>query len=129
MPTTLLIFLGGGCGALARWFVSTRIESFAESTSLHRFPWGILACNLVGCLLIGAIFGLFSGREHPDWVFPLAVTGFLGGFTTFSAFGNDTRQLLYEGFNAIALSNVLVSTFGGIFLVFLGFRLSAALIS
>lgn len=123
MPASLLVFLGGGLGALSRWLLSTSIESLALKTPLHRFPCGIVACNLLGCLAVGLLFGAWAGRQAPGWVFPLAVTGFLGGFTTFSAFGNDTRQLLADGFGAAALANVLVSTVGGIALVIVGFRL------
>lgn len=126
MPTVLLVFLGGGLGAVSRWLLSVGVQSLAEKTTLKHFPWGIITCNLIGCLLIGMIFGVFSNREHPTWLFPLAVTGFLGGFTTFSAFGNDTRQLFFEGFNTLAFTNVLVSTIGGIALVFLGFKLAAS---
>lgn len=127
MPAALLIFLGGGLGALSRWGLSVAVENLVEKTPLHRFPWGILTCNLVGCFLIGAVFGAMMGRQHPAWIFPLVVTGFLGGFTTFSAFGNDSRQLLIEGFQGAALMNVMVSTLGGIALVFLGFRLAHSL--
>jgi len=127
MPQALLIFFGGGLGALSRWGLSVLISDFAEKTSLHRFPWGILVCNLLGCFLIGATFGAVLGRQHPSWLFPLLVTGFLGGFTTFSAFGNDTRQLLDEGFQMAAVANVLASTVGGIALAFLGFRLAHSL--
>ncbi len=129
MPSILLVFLGGGLGAVSRWGLSTGVQSLAEKTALKHFPWGILACNLLGCLLVGTLFGAFAQREHPAWLFPLAVTGFLGGFTTFSAFGNDTRQLFFEGFNALAFTNVLVSTIGGIALVFLGYKLAASMAS
>ncbi|MBK1828804.1 fluoride efflux transporter CrcB [Haloferula rosea] len=127
MPPALLIFLGGGLGAISRWGLSMVVENFTEKTELHRFPWGILACNLAGCFLIGIVFGAVVGRHHPGWLFPFLVTGFLGGFTTFSTFGNDSRQLLMEGFHIAAFTNVLVSTLGGIALVFIGFRLAHSL--
>ena len=127
MPTLLLVILGGGLGASSRWLLSVSVQSLAEKTALKHFPWGIITCNLIGCLLVGIVFGTFSQREHPAWLFPLAVTGFLGGFTTFSAFGNDPRQLFFEGFNALAFTNVLVSTIGGIALVFLGYKLAASI--
>lgn len=129
MPTALLVFLGGGLGAVSRWFLSAGVQTLAERTALKHFPWGILACNLFGCFLVGTLFGTLAQREHPAWLFPLAVTGFLGGFTTFSAFGNDTRQLFFEGFNSLALTNVLASTIGGIALVFLGYKIAVSLAS
>ncbi|MFC7336608.1 fluoride efflux transporter FluC [Haloferula chungangensis] len=129
MSTALLVFLGGGLGAVSRWGLAASVQSLADKTALKDFPWGILACNLFGCYLVGTLFGAFAHREHPAWLFPLAVTGFLGGFTTFSAFGNDTRQLFFEGFSALAFTNVLVSTIGGIALVFLGYKIAASIAS
>lgn len=129
MTSGLLIFLGGGLGALCRWLLSGSVQTLAEMTALHRFPWGIGACNLLGCFAVGMAFGAFATRTAPAWVFPLVVTGFLGGFTTFSTFGNDTRELLHEGFRGLALTNVLVSTLGGVVLVFLGFRAGHSIVS
>lgn len=127
MPAALLIFVGGGLGALSRWGLSLAITNFAEKTSLHRFPWGIATCNLLGCFVIGAVLGAVAVRHHPAWMFPFLVTGFLGGFTTFSTFGADTHQLLIEGFRSAAVLNILISTLGGIALVFLGFRFAHSL--
>ncbi len=129
MTTGLLIFLGGGLGALSRWLLSATVQTLVEKTPLHRFPWGIASCNLLGCLAIGIAFGAFTTRSAPAWVFPLLVTGFLGGFTTFSTFGHDTRELIVEGFRGLAMTNILLSTVGGILLVFLGFRAGHALVS
>ena len=124
MPAALLVFLGGGLGAVSRWGLSAGIQSLTERTSLHRFPLGILACNLLGCLLVGALFGCFAPKGDQPRLFAFAVTGFLGGFTTFSTFGKDTHQLIAEGFNGLAIANVLVSTLGGVALVLLGYRLA-----
>lgn len=129
MTTGLWVFLGGGLGALSRWLLSGWVQTLAEKTALHRFPWGIGACNLLGCFLIGGVFGALAARTAPGWVHALIVTGFLGGFTTFSTFGNDTRVLLIEGFRGLALGNVLLSTLGGLALVFLGVRVGHALLS
>ncbi len=104
----LLIFLGGGLGAVSRWGLSTGVQSLAEKTALHRFPLGIFACNILGCFLIGCVFGHFT-QKHPAWLFPFLVTGFLGGFTTFSTFGKDTVEAFQDGFTTIALANVLLS--------------------
>ena len=121
----LLVFVGGGLGALSRWGLSGAVQALAERTGMHRFPWGIATCNLLGCLAIGAVFGWAAGRVKPEWLFPFLVTGFLGGFTTFSTFGKDTHQLLVEGFNGFAIGNILLSTLGGLALVFLGYRLAS----
>ncbi|NNC89688.1 MAG: fluoride efflux transporter CrcB [Akkermansiaceae bacterium] len=120
----LLIFLGGGLGAVSRWGLSTGIQSLAEKTALHRFPLGIFACNILGCFLIGCVFGYFV-QKHPAWVFPLLVTGFLGGFTTFSTFGRDTLEAFQDGFPGMALANVLLSVVAGVLAVWAGLKLGA----
>ncbi len=120
----LLIFLGGGLGALSRWGLSSGIEKLTTRTTLHQFPLGILACNLLGCFLVGCIFGHFV-QKHPAWIFPLLVTGFLGGFTTFSAFGRDTFAALQDGLALVAILNILLSVLLGVLAVWAGLRLFA----
>jgi CrcB protein len=126
MLNATLIFLGGGLGALSRWGLSSGVQRLAERTSLHQFPWGIIACNLLGCLLLGLVFGHFASRA-PAWLFPFAVTGFLGGFTTFSTFGRDTFEAFRDGFPAIALANILLSVLLGLAAVWAGIRIGQAL--
>jgi len=120
----LLIFFGGGLGAVARWTLSTSIEQLVLHTPLHRFPFGILACNLLGCFAVGCAFGALAQR-HPSWIFPFLVTGFLGGFTTFSAFGMDTVEAFRDGLPGIALLNVVLSVLLGLAAVWAGLRLSS----
>ena len=120
----LLIFLGGGLGAISRWGLSSGVQTLAEKTSLHRFPLGILACNLLGCFLIGCIFGCFT-QKHPAWLFPFLVTGFLGGFTTFSTFGRDTIEAFQDGASAIAFANILLSITLSLAAVWGGMKLCA----
>ena len=121
----LLIFLGGGLGAVSRWGLSSGVQSLAEKTALHRFPIGIFACNILGCFLIGCIFGHFT-QKHPAWLFPFLVTGILGGFTTFSAFGKDTIEAFQDGFTTIALANVLLSVTLSLAAVWSGMKLCAS---
>lgn len=127
MTSAVWIFLGGGLGAVSRWLLSEAVQAMATHGAIARFPVGIAACNLLGCFLIGAVFGTLTGRQTSGWLCPFLVTGFLGGFTTFSTFGYDSRQLFVDGLGGLALVNLLVSTLGGVALVFLGFRLGHAL--
>lgn len=120
----LLIFLGGGLGALSRWGLSTGIQKLTIKTALAKFPLGILACNLLGCFLIGCVFGYFA-QKNPAWAFPLLVTGFLGGFTTFSTFGRDTFEAFNDGLPLIAVLNIVVSVLLGVLAVWAGLRLFA----
>jgi len=122
---TFLIFIGGGLGAVSRWGLATGIEKLTLKTAIHKFPLGILACNLLGCFLIGCVFGYFA-QKHPAWVFPLLVTGFLGGFTTFSTFGRDTFEAFNDGLPALALANILLSVLLSVAAVWAGLRLCSS---
>lgn len=117
----LLVFLGGGLGALSRLALTTAITQWLGV----RFPAGILACNLLGCLLIGLAVGHASAQKAtPDWFGPLLIIGFLGGFTTFSTFANDSVTLFREGQQAIAFANLVLSVLPGLLAVWLGLRLT-----
>lgn len=120
----IYIFLGGGLGAISRFGLSSGIQSLAENTRLHRFPIGIFACNILGSFLIGCLFGYIASRnnEHPAWLHPVAVTGFLGAFTTFSTFALDTNKLFAHS-PALAILNIAASILGSLVAVWLGFKL------
>ena len=120
----LLVFLGGGLGSLARYGLSSGIQTLTEKTSLHRFPTGILTCNILGCFFIGCLFGYFTNKSTPAWVFPLLATGFLGGFTTFSTFAKDTHSLWTTGLTHLAILKIALSVILGIAAVFLGIKLT-----
>jgi CrcB protein len=120
------IFIGGGLGAVSRFALSSAVQSLAEQTKLHRIPVGILACNLLGSLLIGALFGYIASRSegHPAWLHPFAVTGFLGAFTTFSTFALDTQKL-FSSSPLLAIINIAASVIGCLAAVWLGFKLAS----
>lgn len=104
MRTLLLVGAGGFIGSVLRYVVSTRVQHW---TGPGDFPYGTLVVNVVGCLIIGFLGqwaearGVFSPTTRA-FVF----VGVLGGFTTFSAFGNETIHLWRGGLNALALVNV-----------------------
>jgi fluoride exporter len=120
MKLLLAIGTGSFIGGIFRYLLSQLIQAKAFTT----FPFGTLGVNIIGCFLIGLVFGL-SNRGHltPEWRLFLA-TGLLGGFTTFSAFSNDTISLLRDGqfwyASAYTASSVLfgfAATFIGIALI------------
>jgi fluoride exporter len=121
MLKLLLIAVGGAVGTLARYGTSTALVRVTERTG---FPLGTLAINLLGCLLIGYLNGLFLERlvVRPELRLALLV-GVLGGYTTFSTFGWETTSLLRDGQYARAAANLLLSNGLGIVLVVVGYGL------
>jgi CrcB protein len=83
----------------------------------------VLAVNMAGCLLIGVLAGVFVGRGADDRLRLLLATGFLGSFTTFSAFGLDTFELVRAGRVGLAAVNAGVQVGLGAGLVALGWWL------
>jgi len=108
--TWLCVFVGGGLGAISRFALSSLLPSTIESGKL---PLGVLACNIIGCFLIGIVFAL-QKENTPTWLPPLIITGFLGGFTTFSSFGLETFKLYEAGYLLTALLYITTSLIGSI---------------
>jgi CrcB protein len=104
----LLVALGSGIGGATRLYVSTLVS---RGLGTH-FPWGTLAVNVTGCLLVGVLGALFepaSPLHVRQDLRVLLVVGVLGGFTTFSAFSLEALLLLQRGATGAAITYVLVS--------------------
>lgn len=122
MLNYLCVFLGCGLGGICRYSLSAYL---LKSASAH-FPWATLTANLAGCLLIGLLLGYLHNR--PSQVMAaLTVTGFCGGFTTFSTFANETLLLLQQENFKLAIAYVLLSLVAGLGCVALGYALSKSL--
>ena len=124
MKALLLVALGGAVGSAARFQMSSWL---LQQTVSWRFPLGTFCVNLLGCLIAGSIGGLIAKQSAlgPD-VRLLLLTGLLGGFTTFSAFGLETFLLLKRGEVGVALSYALLSVVAGLAGVWLGYSLVPA---
>lgn len=120
MKIVLLVGLGSFIGGISRYLVTL----FVQNKFLSSFPYGTLAVNIIGCFLIGVIYGFSDrGSMNAEWRIFLA-TGIMGGFTTFSSFSNETVGMLrdaqyWPAFSYLALSVIigLAATFGGISLI------------
>ena len=106
MNITVAIAAGGAFGALFRYWVSVGVHKFAGGD----FPYGTLAVNVAGSLLMGALYVLFIERMdvNPVWRGALLI-GLLGAFTTFSTFSVKTLNLVENGESLRALVNVVAS--------------------
>ena len=121
MSFKILLLVGAGSfiGGVCRYLISIPF--------LHKypngFPWGTLLVNILGCLLIGLLYG-YAERLNlsKEWRLFMA-TGILGGFTTFSSFSNETVTLYNQGHYTQAAAYVLASVIIGIGATFLGLYL------
>jgi CrcB protein len=114
----LIVGIGGFIGSVLRYLVSGWVQQFSKSLD---FPYGTLTVNLIGCFVIGFLGELAEARGLLTSEARLLVfIGLLGGFTTFSSFGNDTLNLARSGQMFNALANVGVNVMFGLLLVWLG---------
>jgi CrcB protein len=120
MKYALLVFLGGGFGSALRYMVGKLFQNTFET-----FPIGTLIVNVVGSLLIGFFLGfdLKNGGLSETQTLVL-VTGFCGGFTTFSAFAMENQMFLKSGDYIQFISYTLGSIILGIAAVVLGLIIS-----
>lgn len=104
----LAVAVGGALGAMSRYAVA----AYMVPVSADRFPWGTLAVNVLGCFLVGIVYVVTveKGLLNPEWRL-LLMTGFLGAFTTFSAFALESVQLWQYGQMLNAMIYVAVSVF------------------
>jgi len=113
MSPLLQVAIGGALGAALRYSVVSQMLRVAGAG----FPWGTLAVNLVGCFVMGLIFGAFGTRLA---IAPLLMTGVLGGFTTYSAFSLDALALYERGALGAAAAYVGLTVAGTLIFCALG---------
>ena len=111
----LIVFLGGGLGAMLRHWVNLLVARMVGAS----FPWNTFLINITGSMVMGVIAGWFALKVEPSQHWRLFLTtGILGGYTTFSAFSLDAA-LLYErgalGQAAFYVVGSVVLSIGGLF--------------
>ena len=119
MKEVLFVAIGGALGSVSRYLTGVFLAQQLTST----YPYATLSVNLAGSLLIGLLSGFFVKSGSPITQFML-ITGFCGGFTTFSTFSLDGVKLLQAGEYIPFISYVGISLIGGISLCIAGFWLS-----
>jgi CrcB protein len=120
----LLVVVGAVVGAPLRYLTDLFVQHRHDSL----FPWGTLAVNAAGSLLLGAVGGVVAVGGGPSWLLPVVGTGFCGALTTFSAFGFETVRLIEDGAWLEAGVNVLASVGVGLVACFGGWSLAIALV-
>lgn len=124
MPVYLAVALGGALGALARY----SLDRLIERRSFSVFPWSTFTINVSGCLLVGCAVAALVDRHHtPAWLRFGVVMGALGGYTTFSTFGQETLDLVVEGKPSVAVLYALGTLGVSVLAVHLGALLGRAL--
>jgi CrcB protein len=112
----IVVAVGGALGSLARWGIGHLIP-----WSIDRFPWATFVENVSGSLALGTLMVLVLDVWPPSrYVRPFLGVGVLGGYTTFSTYALETRDLLAAGHPATAMAYLLASLVGGLLAVWLG---------
>ncbi|MGH8195328.1 MAG: fluoride efflux transporter CrcB [Woeseiaceae bacterium] len=120
MKQLLLVAVGGGLGAVARYKVGGLI---LHHTANWKFPLSTFVVNVSGCLLAGVLAAMIIKHDAFSADARLFLfTGLLGGFTTFSAFGLETVYLLQRHEVILAVLNVGLSTLAGVLILWLGIK-------
>jgi CrcB protein len=111
MPVALAVLLGGALGAVARYGLDTLIEHRAFSV----FPWSTFVINISGCFAAGVVIAALVDRHHlPAALRVGLVVGFLGAYTTFSTFAQETVDLAKTHDFVLAVVNAAVSVTAGL---------------
>jgi CrcB protein len=113
----IAVALGGAVGALARYGLDRLIEHHVVTV----FPWSTFTINVTGCFLAGLAVAVLVDQHHlPAWVRTGVVVGFLGAYTTFSTFAQESRDLFAGGHASLAVVNATASVVVGILAVAAG---------
>lgn len=117
LKTILYIAIGGAIGSVFRFLTTILVSKFWS----NQFPLATFIANIIGCFLIGLFIGILAKNNLTDsYLKWFLVTGFCGGFTTFSAFGMENYNLLQSNNSLLAFGYIGLSIILGLFAVWFG---------
>jgi CrcB protein len=114
--TLILIALGGGAGSALRYLTAVLTDRYFHGT----FPLATFAVNVAGCFLIGWLAGMLGRYPYQADLKALFITGFCGGYTTFSAFSAENVHLFQSGHSLTAIAYIAASILAGLLAVWAG---------
>lgn len=117
MKNLIYIFLGGGLGSVLRFLISNYTQ---KVWNINSFPMGTFVVNMFGCFLIGAFTAYFIRIDN--YLKFLLITGFCGGFTTFSTFSAENYSLWQSGHYSLLIFYIILSVVLGLIAVYLGLQ-------
>lgn len=120
MQNLILVFLGGGLGSLFRYGIGVYFNSASSD-----FPLGTFISNFIACLILGALIGIQLKNNLSTNYSLLFVTGFCGGFSTFSTFSAESLKLFQNQQFALGLFYIGGSIILGLLAVYLGIKLQS----
>lgn len=120
LKQVLLVGLGGAIGSVFRFLTSV----FMARYTLNSFPLGTFVANILGCFILGICVGVFGKNPTENENLRLLfITGFCGGYTTFSTFASENVQLLHQQNYVMLATYTLVSLLLGFLAVVVGLNL------
>ncbi len=122
LTNLLVVFIGGGIGSVLRFGISLLTFHYYKTI----FPLATLVSNIFSCFVFGLAIYLLGEKLNTEMSLRLLIiTGFCGGFSTFSAFSFETVELMKSGYIAYAVLNVLVSVSACLGIIYLLTRSNA----